>query len=252
MIKIAEVERAELGLYFRMKTIGEGRVISAFGDVVASMDTMSASLGRMRSGLTQTTKALGIQSPELESLIGTFQLGEGVIRTFTGTFALLTTAMKTYEGVAKVVTFLMDTEFYKALVKAGVGLVALIAKTWAYIGSLWAQVTAQLAAIASNPLTLPLLAGTLAVIGGIIVAMAALQRQTKETARSMEHLGDVSYKRSVFPELLEWIRRVRSEASKPIEVNVRVTEEYGLRRSSSLIGRAVGEEVAFQVARVRR
>ena len=235
-----------------MKTIGEGQVAKAFGDVVSSMDTMSSSLSRMRGGIERTTKALGIQSPELESLIGTFKVGEGVLRTFTGAYALLTSTMETYRAVVKAVTFLMDTDFYKALVKAGSALVAYIATQWAHIYALWSQVTAQLAVLASNPFTIALVGVSLAVIAGLVVAVSSLKRETEETSRSMENLGDITYRRSVFPEMLEWMRKVRREAERPIEVNVKVTEEYGLRRSSALIGRSIGEEVAFQVARERR
>ena len=235
-----------------MKTIGEGQVAKAFGDVVASMDTMSAGLGRMTSGIQKTTKALGIQSPELNALISSFKVGEGVIRTFTGTYAFLISTMETFEAVAKVVTFLMDTDFYKALVKAGSALVGFIATQWAHIGALWGQVTAQLAVLASNPFTMALVGVSLGIIAGLVVAVASLRAETERTSRSMEHLGDVSYKKSVFPEMLEWMRKVRSEAQKPIEVNVKVTEEYGLRRSSALIGRGIGEEVAFQLGRTRR
>lgn len=245
-------EYAELGLYFRMKTIGEGQVAKAFGDVVASMDTMASALRRTTSGIEKTTKALGIQSPELEKLVGTFKVGEGALRTFTGAYALLTSTMKIYEAVAKGVTFLMDTDFYKALVKAGSALVGYIATQWAHITALWAQVTAQLAVLASNPFTIALVAVSLGVIAGLVVAVASLRAETEKTSRSMEKLGDVAYKKSVFPEMLEWMRKVRNEASKPIDVNVRVTEEYGLRRSSLIIGRSIGEEVAFEVARIRR
>ena len=216
------------------------------------MDTMSASLSRMRGGIGRVTKVLGIQSSELKELMGTFEIGEGILRTFTGTYALLTSTMETFEAVAKVVTFLMDTDFYKALVKAGSALVGFIATQWAHIGALWGQVTAQLAVLASNPFTMALVGVSLGIIAGLVVAVASLRKETEETSRSMERLGDVSFKRSVFPEMLDWIRRVRSEAQKPIEVNVKVTEEYGLRRSSALIGRGIGEEVAFQVGRVRR
>lgn len=244
------MERAELGLYFHLKAIGTGPLAQEFSKVVWNLDRMSASMGRMRGGIERVTKTLGIQSPMLTMLIKNLRVGEGLIRIFTGSVQFLTSVVETWGAVTKTMNMILGTQFVASMASALVALKAYIIALFARIGALWGVVKAELASMMATGAGIPIALATIGVIGAMIVTLRGLEAQTMKTSQAMSNLGDVSYKRSVFPEMLEWMRRVRKEASKPIEINLVITERtLGFRRR---IGREIGEEVALELARSRR
>lgn len=214
------------------------------------MDTMSFSLTRMRSGISRVTKSLGIQSPMLEKLLNTMSIGEGIIRTFTGSIQFLKSVSESYLAVVKTWNMLMDVDFTKAIMKAGLAIWGYIAKIGALIGAKWSLVTAQLAVLASNPFTLALAMVAIASIAMIVSYVGSLRRETERTTNAMKTLGEVTVKGSVFPDMLEWMKKIREETRKPIEIKVDVTTTSTTRGRD--VGRNIGEYVAFEVARRRR
>jgi len=245
VIEIAE--RAELGLYFRLKAIGATPLIQTIYDVVASMDTMASSLGRMRGGIQDVTEVLGIQDPVIKGLIDSLKVGEGVIDIFTGSMMFLKSVTEAYTGVVKVLNILTGIELVGMLAKAKGAIIGAIASLWKLITTKWILVKANLAVLLSNPFTMALAGIAIVAIGMMIASLTALQRETMKTSEAMSQLGKVTVAGSVFPELVEWLRKVREEARKPIEVKVDVTTRP--RISPLAIGRGIGEEVAFELAR---
>lgn len=186
----------------------------------------------------------------LEKLLNTMSIGEGIIRTFTGSIQFLKSVSESYLAVVKTWNMLMDVDFTKAIMKAGLAIWGYIAKIGALIGAKWSLVTAQLAVLASNPFTLALAMVAIASIAMIVSYVGSLRRETERTTNAMKTLGEVTVKGSVFPDMLEWMKKIREETRKPIEIKVDVTTTSTTRGRD--VGRNIGEYVAFEVARRRR
>jgi len=212
-----------------LKALGATPLMKELTDVVSSMDTMSASLSRIRTSIGRVTKALGIQSPALESFLKTLDVGANLVRAFTGSMELLSSVLG---------------------FKATGAIMKYLAKLWVLIATKWQLVTAQLALLVSNPFTIALAGVAIASIAMMISYVASLRAETERMTSAMGKLGEVTVKGSVFPEMVDWLKRLREEARKPIEVKVDVTT-HPITRGVD-VGRGIGEFVALELARRRR
>lgn len=188
------MEKAELGLYFRMRAIGESEVAKAFTNVMSGLDRIAGACSRLGGNFKGIDEVLS-------QVTGGMNLAVGVFQTVQAVLALLTT------------------------------------QTWAHVTALWAQVKATLAAHMATGVGIAVAVAASAAIAGMMVAMGNLEKQTRRTAKTIGTLGDISYKHSVFPGMLDWMKRLRREASKPIVLDFQVRGRRDLEEPSRFVSR---------------